>query len=280
MLTGSDLMIASKPEDGNTAAFRFSDQTGGDFELTLLHASMADVDGDGRLDAVLSGKETMRAMNYALSSIDNYPVPYPVRFTLSADLGGASGHAVFGVGEDRLWQFTTGARQADGFPVPLPTGGEVVLFPSKQGRLAIAAASPEGSVFLFETGNAIQPGQLIWRSRNGDERNNYSVMRPFVAPAPISDYFPPERCYNWPNPVRGEQTSIRLYVSESSNVTVKIYDLAGDKVDEITAIAVGGTDTDIPWNVSGIQSDTYLAHVEVTAAAKKGEKIIKIAVVK
>jgi hypothetical protein len=61
---------------------------------------------------------------------------------------------------------------------------------------------------------------------------------------------------------------------------VKIYDLAGDKVDEITAIAVGGTDTDIPWNVSGIQSDTYLAHVEVTAAGKKGEKIIKIAVVK
>ena len=75
-------------------------------------------------------------------------------------------------------------------------------------------------------------------------------------------------------------TYIRLYVSEDAAVSIRIYDLAGDTVDEISAQATGGTDNDIPWNVSGIQSDVYLARVQVTSGGKTGEKIIKIAVVK
>lgn len=280
MISGSDLLIKSLPNDPATVDLRFTDHDPLGLNSGLTHAAMADVDGDGRLDAVVCGENSMRVLNYSLSSVDAYPVPYPVRYALSADLGSGHGHAVFGVGENMIWQFTTGARQADGFPIPLPENADVVLFPSRDGKLAIAAASPEGTVFVYGTGNAITPEQLLWRSRNCDERNAFSVTRPFAASAPIAEYFPPNRCYNWPNPVYDNTTFFRLYVSEASSVTVKIYDLAGDKVDEISANAAGGTDTDIPWNVSDIQSDTYLAHVKVTAGGKTGEKIIKVAVVK
>ncbi|MFA6234076.1 MAG: hypothetical protein WC824_07780, partial [Bacteroidota bacterium] len=280
VMTGADILVASNTDDATIADLRFSDYDRVDLNTGLTHAAMADVDGDGRLDAVLSGQSELRVLNYSLSSIEHYPAPYPMRFALSADLGSGHGHAVFGVANDRIWQFTTGARQADGFPIPLAAAADVVLFPSGSGRLSIAAASPEGSIFVYETGNSITQGQLIWRSRNCDERNSFSVTRPFTASAPIQDFFPLERCYNWPNPVYADITYIRLYAAEPADVTIKVYDLAGDKVDEITAHVAGGTDNDIPWNVSNIQSDTYLAHVEVTAAGKKGEKIIKIAVVK
>ncbi len=280
VLSGAHLLVASSPDDANTVNLWFRDRDIADGNWEKMHAAMADVDGDGRLDAVLSNENAMRVVNYSLSSIDEYPVPYPVHYALSADLGSGHGHAVFGVGEDQIWQFTTGARQADGFPIPLPTDADVVLLPSRGNRLSIAAASPEGAIFLYETDNAITPEQLIWRSRNGDERNAFSVTRPFVASAPIKDFFPLERCYNWPNPVYDNTTYIRLYAAEAASVTIKIYDLAGDKVDEISADVAGGTDTDIPWNVADIQSDTYLAHVKVTSGANTGEKIIKIAVVK
>ena len=75
-------------------------------------------------------------------------------------------------------------------------------------------------------------------------------------------------------------TYIRFFVAEDADVTVKIYDLGGDKVDELHARALGGIDNEIAWDVSGIQSDIYLAKVEATANGKKGEKIIKIAVVR
>ncbi|MDX9758929.1 MAG: hypothetical protein RBU27_07180 [Bacteroidota bacterium] len=280
IVTGAEFTIRSKPEDTQTITLQLTDRDYLDPARDLRHAAMADVDGDGRLDAVLSGSTAMRAVNLGMSTVDEYPVPHALRYSLSAALGSGSGHAVFGVGDDRLWQFITGARQADGFPVPLPAGSEVVLFPSVDGRLSIAVAAPEGTIFVFRTGNPITAEQLLWRARNGDERNSCAVTRAFAAAAPRAEFFPPERCYNWPNPVRAQTTYIRLYVSEASNVTVKIYDLAGGKVAELTAQIPGGTDTDIPWDVSDIQSDTYLAHVEATAGGKTGEKIIKIAVVK
>jgi hypothetical protein len=273
------LSVVSQPADAKQAELRTT-EFGGSTLGALEHAAVGDVDGDGRLDMLLSGASGLRAMNFSLSTSDYYPAPYPVRYALSAALEESGGHAIFGVGTDRVWQFTTGARQADGFPVPLPHNAEVALFPSGTQRLSIAAASPDGKIFLFETGNTVTAEQLIWRSRNGDEKNAFSVTRPFYASSPIEEFFPEERCYNWPNPVYDDVTHIRVYVSMDANVTINIYDLAGDKVDEISASAVGGTDTDIAWNVKDIQSDVYLARVQVSAGASSGEKIIKIAIVK
>ena len=78
-----------------------------------------------------------------------------------------------------------------------------------------------------------------------------------------------------------DETYIRTYVAEDSRVKVKVFDLAGDLVDEFEFSATGGLDAEYAWNVSNIQSGAYFAHLEVKSNSGKTEsKIIKIAVIK
>jgi len=43
------------------------------------------------------------------------------------------------------------------------------------------------------------------------------------------------------------------YVDEDSKINIKIFDLAGDFVDELNDNAQGGMDNETVWNVSNIQ---------------------------
>lgn len=242
--------------------------------------SIGDLDGDGRRDVILSGSEGVAAINYAAASADYYPIATAARMTLVAKGENELADRAFVVGVNTVSQLHTRARMADGFPLAIPDSAEVALFRTAAGRLGILAATSTGQAYLYETGNEIEETDLLWKSRFGNARNNNSLATDAPVGPPTEDFFPLARCYNWPNPVNDDITRIRYYVAEDAQVTVKIYDLAGDKVDELQDTAIGGTDNEILWNVADIQSDTYLAHVAVTAGGKKAEKIIKIAVVK
>jgi hypothetical protein len=71
-------------------------------------------------------------------------------------------------------------------------------------------------------------------------------------------------------------------VSEDSDISVKIFDLAGDYVAGLSGFASGGLDGEIKWNVSAIESGVYLARVEAKSvvSGKTDHKIIKIAIIK
>ena len=95
------------------------------------------------------------------------------------------------------------------------------------------------------------------------------------------EYLPDAKVYNWPNPVYAGVTNIRFYVSEDSNVKIRIFDLAGDLAGEISVVAKGGFDNEAAWDVSNIQSGVYCANIEANSSTgKSANKIIKIAVIK
>lgn len=242
----------------------------------------ADADGDGRNDIVISLGDRLMVFNYALSSVDYYPLVRTAKSALAVRLQGAKQDAIFVVGEGELSQLTTRAKQAEGFPVPLPLDASVVLFPfgKNDPTLGIAAAGSDGYLYVFNTPNRVGQNSLVWRSMYADERNSNHAASLGAVDAPIAEFFPSERCYNWPNPTYEPTTKIRYYVSQSADIEIKIYDTAGEKVDEMKAKAIGGTDNEIEWLVSKMQSGVYLAHVKATAGSLSGEKIIKIAVVK
>ena len=97
----------------------------------------------------------------------------------------------------------------------------------------------------------------------------------------MGELFPKSKCYNWPNPVYDNNTFIRFYLNEDSDVKIRIFDLAGDKVDEITYTAQGKYDNEVKWNTEKIQSAVYFASLEAKSTSGKSEtRIIKIAIVK
>ena len=98
---------------------------------------------------------------------------------------------------------------------------------------------------------------------------------------PVSmEFFPKARVYNWPNPVYGQSTQIRYFTNEDANVTITILDLSGKKITVLSGHGTAGLDSEVPWNVSNIQSGVYLARVEARGATKSEVVFIKIAVVK
>jgi hypothetical protein len=63
-------------------------------------------------------------------------------------------------------------------------------------------------------------------------------------------------------------------------VHIRIFDLAGDQVTEFDAPGTGGLDNEVEWDVSGIQSGIYFAHLDARGTGGSGATVIKIAVVK
>lgn len=123
-------------------------------------------------------------------------------------------------------------------------------------------------------------GKEYWLSEYATQSNN-SFVASADSKSKIVEYFPTEKAYNWPNPVYGNETNIRYYVSEDSDVSIKIFDLSGDLVANINSKAIGGIDNETKWNVSGIQSGVYYAIIEVkSGTGKTANKLIKIAVIK
>ena len=104
-----------------------------------------------------------------------------------------------------------------------------------------------------------------------------------LTPAPVTNFFPSSRAYNWPNPVdreHGYKTHIRYFVGTDAKVRIKIFDLAGDLVTELDGQGVGGLDNEVEWDVTNIQSGIYLAHIDAQGTGSSGTAVIKIAVVK
>ena len=60
---------------------------------------------------------------------------------------------------------------------------------------------------------------------------------------------------------------------------IKIFDLAGDLVTEFDGPGVGGRDNETVWDVSGVQTGIYYAHIDASGPAASGAVVIKIAVV-
>ncbi len=63
--------------------------------------------------------------------------------------------------------------------------------------------------------------------------------------------------FNYPNPARGDKTTFRYYLKEDANVTIDIYDISYEWVENLTAQGKAG-ENEIVWDISNIARGVYI----------------------
>lgn len=159
------------------------------------------------------------------------------------------------------------------FGEELPTMGPLPTY-----RPYLAMLDQANHLYVWNIADS--QGKSYWSGEFGDALNS-SFVSASSSSQTTNEFFPADKCYNWPNPVYGNSTNIRYYVSENASVTIKIFDLTGELAAEFNNRAIGGIDNETVWDVSKIQSGIYYANLTINSdSGKTASKIIKIAVIK
>ncbi len=258
--------------------------------------ALADVDGDGVRDVVVFSGSRICVYNLAGASLDNFPktVSQSIPITshpVVADLDGDMKVEVVAVTSDGLVAaYDRNGTMAKGFPLQAGAGNQsVAAFTMSVPQLSITeiglavASSDDGSVTAWKTGSVggNAAPNFPWPQYQKDARHSGLALEPLTRSPLSSDFFPKSRAYNWPNPVYDGKTFIRYFVKDNAAVNIKVFDLAGDLVTTIpNPPGVGGVDNEVEWNVAGVQSGIYFAHIEANGVSGSGVAVVKIAVVK
>ena len=248
--------------------------------------SLTDLKGDGNNYILINNGKKIEAYNFNGASADNFSVDISTDFGLerapiTADIEGDAKPEVISISWDGVLYAIDGGKgnMIPGFPISIGAITQVtpVLY-NYNGKTYLAAANSDGLLAAWSISSV--EGNLSWSEENGN-RQNTSFIDAASTSNIVNEFLPESRAYNYPNPVYGNTTNIRYYVSEDANINIKMFDLAGDFVAELNDVAQGGMDNETVWDVSGIQSGVYFARIEAVGSSGKSEfVIIKVAVVK
>lgn len=237
------------------------------------------------LAVFVSKGEKIGAWNTAGAAIDYFPVKISnenfvtIPSVVSPKI--IEGPYLYSVTEDgKIYAFNTvDGGLVTGYPLSIGTtvSSSPTVFINNSEETFINVLSSNGKVYSYKEGYL--SNLSVWNGVFGEFNNTRFVNNTSYSSPSFS--FDEARAYNWPNPVYDDVTYIRYHVGDDSNVEIKIFDIAGDLVAELSDEAAGGFDNETPWNVTDIQSGVYFAHLNVTGNnGGSATKIIKIAVIK
>jgi len=252
----------------------------------LSPPALADIDRDGSRDLVTFGGSQVFAYNAAGALLDHFPVSVGgVISSCSPVIGDVDGDGIpeiVGVTDNGIAFAVNGSgRSPSGWPLAVGTGDQSLALISGNGWVGICASSGDGSVSAWRTG--VQGSLALpfpWAQWGNDAAHAARVLSSLGSNPISSEFFPLNRVYNWPNPVYDNLTHFRFYVKENAAVHIKVFNVAGELVTELSGQGIGGVDNEIVWNASGVQSGVYFARVEAAGQSGSGVAIVKVAVVK
>jgi hypothetical protein len=245
--------------------------------------AVSDLDNDGSRDVVVTAGRKIYAFNHNGFMLDNFPITTPDTLTNSPIIADVDGDGILDIlastKNNLVVAYSAKGKSVYGFPISIGAGSlaSMSISSAQAGKDGILTAmSSDGYLYAWGLPNV---KAIPWGNYRGNAQHT-AFENSRLTGQPMSEFFPASRAYNWPNPVYDGKTNIRFYVSENSTVEIKIFDMAGDLVDELRTNALAGIDNEIEWNASKIQSGVYYAHIKADGATQSANAIIKIAIVK
>jgi M6 family metalloprotease-like protein len=255
--------------------------------------ALGDLDGDGYLEVIISGDNTIEAWNYNGSPVNDFPISIsrtdPAGQLRSSPLlgdvtGDGSIDIVVGTPRGLLAARDRFGEPLDGWP--LACAGALNASPALadldgDGDVELLAGDDAGWMYVWDLPAGPGPDLLPWPFGGRDVHRTFGYPLEEMPPAPPEgDLMPAASVYNYPNPTRGSSTTIRYTLGQEAEVRIRIYDLAGDLVDEFDGSGYAHTENEVEWDLADVASGVYLCRVEAQGGGSTRTAFCKIAVVK
>ena len=289
---------AGVTRDGKFLLFESEDPSPAEEGIYRFDSPMITRPNSANTQYFVTGKNKLFNFNYNFTIADDFPVKLndpDVDLTLPISplfnrFFNASANQTDGV------LVTDPSGILDGFDLqggrlddfPLAVGDSILVTPAildidSDGDLELSVISTGGLLNVYDLMSDYQNfgwNQLYYDELNSNRNNNTVIPVQPLLPAGTSQLLPEKMVYNWPNPNIDNYTFIRYFLSDEAAVDIKIYDMAGDLVEELTGTGNGNTANEVRWDLGTVQSGVYFARIEAQSANKSEVRIIKIAVVK
>jgi hypothetical protein len=267
--------------------------------------SLADLDDDGSLEIVLpTGPDEIWGLRSNGTRVENWPLTVdpgdstrPSAATaLVGDIDSDGEMEVIAAGPGGsvfAWKAVTG-EAIPGWPYSsdpswgTPWAGDI----DADGELDLLVVGSSGRILLSGMPYAFETGAMVWSSEGGSAAGTgvYPEALLPTEPETTPTLLALDRTYCYPNPARGSDVTVRVYLEEEARLEVDVLDVTGQVVRHIERTGTPLVN-EITWNTSGAASGLYIVRVQATepmppgAAARVSDvrtesKIMKVALVR
>ncbi len=252
--------------------------------------AMGHLNEDGKLELLGNGPNALWAFSGTATPVLNFPVQIgrdeknsPLS-PLVVSQGYQQAVIVTANNAGQLFAFTNAATAVDGYPVTANSrlqATPVMTDLDGDGDWDLAGVAEDARLYVWDLGLACLKEKTNWTQYGGNAARTFSALNFTAAPAPALAFMPSNKVFCYPNPTEENRTFIRYSLNRAAQiVTIRIYDIAGDFVQDITGAPLSDGDHEIMWDVSDIESGVYIARLEAQSESKSYVEFIKIAVVK
>ncbi len=258
---------------------------------------LGDVDGDGRLQIVLTTRDGVQVLRADGITQAGFPVRLPRYAELGplthapalADLDADGAQEILLATDRGIMGLDAAGQLLAGFP--LLTAGPVVDGPvladtRGDGYLEIAALTDSG-LYVWAPA-AVAPRyagtRAEWPQAGATAAGTYAGVRVTGSPEPDAalGLLVPGRTYCYPNPVGAEGTAhLRFRLNRPATVQLTVFDAIGSRITEVVADGEldGPDEHELVWSVAGYDSGVYLCRLRVRGAGgAREETFVKMAV--
>lgn len=146
-------------------------------------------------------------------------------------------------------------------------------------------AEEELRIYVWDDSKKIY--KIVNTSQPAPAANKVSAQVSYLGMYRLMEYSPSgpllseETTYTYPNPAKGELLTFKCYLGDSADISIDVYNIAGEKVAHLTNNGLGGMTTETVWNIKDIASAVYIFRVEAVSLRNKERKNIikKLAII-